>query len=520
MDREQLLRRFFEVVAFSLRHPHYKHTLKKAELYEQLIAGKNLDSLLSKFVRRETEILFKQRVELTNHIVTTVTDNLLDVFYKVPRSNSARRVLTYTGDGADEKKKNLEKIMDGFWGKESWDDYLSTRYIQLKELDPNAFVVFEWDTFDPNKEFISPRPFEVYSKMAIDYRKDNNELEYLIVQQDHTYMPFELPGQAESKAFVNPTDKIQKGNKYTLYTKKQTFQLIEVDDKEVNADLGTNVATDDGQLFKANSKQYVKLGQKFYEFREYKAHNLGYVNAVHVGHKGDPATHGRTYVNSLHRVEPLLLKTIKVNSEFDLVATLLALPQLLKYGKACVDENCYEGHYTDGSACKTCNGTGVMPTAMSAQDAIVIKMPNSREEMIPLDQLMTYLHPPVDIIKWQEEYIDKLTEQCKTMLHNSDTFTKTQVAETATGKNLDMQNIYDTLFPFAVAHGKTWTFGTKCIADLADLGQNLVAKLSYGKDFKLKSLDTLIDDLARSANSQNPALQKTHPRRYCANHFP
>jgi len=92
MDEQLILERFFQVIALGLRHRDYKHVVKKRKLYMQLVAGIEIDKLLRQYVKREDGPLFKQRVALTHHIVTTTCKNLTDVFYKVPRSNSGRRI--------------------------------------------------------------------------------------------------------------------------------------------------------------------------------------------------------------------------------------------------------------------------------------------------------------------------------------------------------------------------------------------------------------------------------------------
>lgn len=502
---EELILRMFQVAAFGLRHADYNHTIAKAKLYDQLVGGRDLDSLLKQYVRREDKNLFQQRVKLTQHIVTAVCDNLLDVFYKVPRSNSARRVHTYTGTSTDidNRVEQLEGVLNKFYGAESFEDYMATRFIQLGSLDPNAFVVFEWDDFDGAVERISPRPFEVSSTMAVDYKKTNNTLDYLIVKDSVSYTVIKTPSNPISTELVNPKDLRKTGERYTLYSNNQVVKIEQVDEKSIR---GNTAPIQKGKVFIANGKDYVQIGEKLFRYFVATPHNLGIVNILQPGYLRDPQTNGRTYVNQLHRIEPYLLKTIKVNSEFDLVATLLAFPQLLKYGRPCKADDCYEGICTDGSSCLTCGGSGIEKTAFSAQDSITIKMPNSKEEMIPLDSLMTYISPPVDVIQWQQDYIESITVKCKELLHNTETFTKKEVANTATAKNLDMQNIYDTLYPFSIMYARAVTKGVHIIAKLADLDKDLVFITTFGKDFKMKSLDTLVIDLSVANNIGNQPL--------------
>ena len=514
MDEKELLLRFFMVVAKGLRHKHYKHVVEKRTKYMQLVAGVGLDKLLRQYVRREDKKLFQQRVTLTQHIVTAICKNLLDPFYKVPRSNSGRRILTHTGNDGESKTTDLEKILTEFWGDESWDDYMSTRSVELNAIDPNSFTVFEFKPFDAEKEPVKPYPFEVSCEDAIDFKLKNKILEYLIARNTHSYKATIDNGLNVNTVLQNTKETHKKGYKYTLYGKNKTWQLLQVDEKTVpslavlkegEVVRGTKTIAREGAEISVPAN-YVRLGRLFYEFVEFLPHNCDVVPAFRPGYYRDLQTNGETYVSPLHPAQPYLEKSIKVNSELDLVATLIAFPQMIRYGQKCQDDKCYEGYYDDGKECGTCQGTGVKATAPSAQDAITIKMPDSKEQMIPLNDLVKYLSPEVDIVKWQEDYIDKLTFNAKRIMFNSDIFDRKQIADTATGKFLDMQNVYDTLHPFAVKFSKTWKKGVQVMAKLADREEGLVASYSFGKDFKLKSLDTLIVDLKNVNGIGNPTL--------------
>lgn len=521
MEKDALKSRLLEVAKFDLKHKHYAHTVKKRQRYLQLVAGIGIDKLLRRFVKRESAEMFEQRVRLTQHIVTSVCHNLFAPMYKIPRSNSARRTLTYDKDSKGEQIKELEGILKKFNGDASFDEYLATDAIDEGKVDPNGFKVIEWDDFDNEKELIQPRPFKVTSEMAVDYVEKNRTLEYLIVRQNHNYISKNLKEEklleVNKEKIVNTRTLYSKGARYTIYGKNQTLTLTQVHPYTLGLAEGTttrdkdtffNVATVNTEG-KTEVRTYIRLKEKYFQYVEIDPHNCGVVPAVRNGWIKDLATSGETYVNMLHAVEPYLLKTIKVNSELDLVAALLAFPQLIRYNTACPDPKCYSGEYENGMTCGTCGGTGLKKTAPSAQDSIELPLPDSKEEMIPLSDIAKYLSPDVDIVKWQDEYIDKLTEKCKQLLYNSDTFSPKQTAKTATGTNLDMQNVYDTLYPFSVHYSKSWKFGVKLIAKLADRDKGLVVNHTFGKDFKLKTLDTLIQDLERvSKIGSTPALKR------------
>ena len=215
MTKEELLIRFFEVAARNERHAFYDLTIARSKKYRQYVAGDNMDELLQQFVRREDKEMFKQRVALTKHITKSICKNLMDVFFKVPRSNTARRILSHQ----DEKKAGeINEILRKFWGPESFDDYLATRYIELNHIDPNAFVVIEFDEFDNEQEIVQPYPFEVFSQNAVDYKYQNRILQYLIVKGSNTLKSQLNPVGNES--LLNPKkEKKIKGEVFTLYTR-------------------------------------------------------------------------------------------------------------------------------------------------------------------------------------------------------------------------------------------------------------------------------------------------------------
>lgn len=508
MDEDKILIRLFSVVAKKLRHKRYKHTVDKHKEYMALVAGVGLDDMLKQYVRREDEILFKQRVRLTQHIVTAVAENLLDPFAKVPRSNSGRRLLTYEND-KEEKLKDLEKILFNFWGDEqSWDDYMATRFLELNSIDPNSFVCFEFGDFDNNRELIKPYPYEVSSTMAVDYKKVNNVLEYLIAKDSHTY---KVKKDLATNALLNsvlPNDAdYKKGEKFTLYTKNATFQLKQVHEKEENG--LENIVEGKPTKLGEEGREFVKLGGAYYTLHRFTPHNLGVVPLIEIGYKRDLATHGETFVAPYHAAIPFLMKTIKTNSELDLVATLLAFPQQIRRGQPCPDDSCLNGTYDDGSTCNTCGGHGTVVTAApTAQDAIIVPTAESKEQLIPLSEYIDYNNPPVDIVEWQDSYIDKLTIRAKKFMYSDGIYSKSRTVKTATEVDIDMDNVYDKLYPYAIKFGKSWRAGVIIMAKLADREKGLIANYTFGKDFKQKTLNTLIGDLVVAKDTGSPSLVK------------
>jgi hypothetical protein len=122
-------------------------------------------------------------------------------------------------------------------------------------------------------------------------------------------------------------------------------------------------------------------------------------------------------------------------------------------------------------------------------------MPKAKDDMLDLTNIVNYIYPPVDLIRFQDTYIEKLTYLVKESVFNTELFSKQQVSETATGKNISLQHVYDALYPVAVIYSKSWEFFVHSIAKITDLDKDLIAFYHFSKDFKLKSLSDLYIDL-------------------------
>ena len=235
---------------------------------------------------------------------------------------------------------------------------------------------------------------------------------------------------------------------------------------------------------------------------------MEYVPAFRVGWKRDPATKGRTYLTPWHAALPYLEKIVKSNSELDLTMALHCFPQKVIAVEKCDDPDCFGGvvKLQDGQkgVCKKCEGSGVR-FHRSAQDIITVPLPKTGDDLLSLDNMIRYISPPIDLPKFQDEYIDKLTKKCISTVYNSDIFTRSEIAETATAKTIDLDNVYDTLFPMAVKFSALYKFGVKSIAKLIDREEGLVVVHSFSKDFRFKSKDDYIAERAAAVAAEVPA---------------
>lgn len=488
MTRDEALQILKDVVRDNKRHKNYERTVYVADKCYRLTTGEGLEKDLQRFQPRESDEMFEQRLRITKHIVPTVVKNLIDVQYKVPRSNSITRVVKYDKDNESKRTKEFEAILDKFWGTDSFDDYMEIRVTELNNIDPNAFMIVEFKDFDPDKQHLAPYPFEAKSKMAVMYEYDNNVLQYLVIQQENEY---------------THGKETKKGTKTTIYTTNQAFILEQMWDQAIYAYLTKD------EWYKFAGVWYIRFEDNMYKLLEPEPYNLEVVPAERVGYKRDLTTDGETYVSPYWDTVPLLEKTIKANSELDLAMCLHAFPQKIITGMRCDNEQCLGGYITiqdektgkvTKNMCPKCQGVGMLPHT-SAQDVVIVHLPEAKDEQLSLDNIVRYIYPPIDLLNFQNEYIEKLTWKTKQVMFNSDIFTREEVAETATGKNIDLQNVYDTLWPFACRYAQLWEFYVDVISSLTDMDEDLIYSFNFDKDFKMKTTTELYGDLKMASES-------------------
>ncbi|MFA6358879.1 MAG: hypothetical protein WCY09_09515, partial [Candidatus Omnitrophota bacterium] len=466
------------------RHQDYTKVVENASLYRKLLTGENMDTLMHQFNMRESKELFDQRVAITQHITKTVSQNVKDVYHKIPRSNSVQRFVGYEDNDIERQKKLNDKLRT-FWGKSSLDDFMNTRWIDLNFLDPNAFIVLEWGLFDNRTELAKPYPYEVYSENAIMYEYKENVLQYLVSLNKKSKWVLTRDGVWESKVY----------DVFTMYGINETIQFVQIiDDAE---------AKEAKKAYSRNNKDLVIdlyfrpsiYSETFYRIVLITPHNLGFVPADRVGVISDMSTDGRTFISPMDKGVPILMKMVKANSEFDLTMALHTFPQKIQYMGRCSQSDCRNGHLIgDDSPCPKCHGTG-FDIITSAQEAITLAMPKDPNDMFDLAQMIHYHYPPAELVKFQKDYIDALTYQVKESIFNTEIFSRQQVAETATGKNISLQNVYDALYPIAIGYSTDWEFFVHSIAKIIELDKGLIAFYKFSKDFKLKSLTDLYLDL-------------------------
>lgn len=452
------------------RHKNYDRTVDLAEKYAALITGDNMEKILQRFVKREEVEEFKQRLELTQAICVPVCEKIQKPFNKLLRTQGLTRIV--------ESESDINEQIENFWGEQSLDEYIEEVFVDLSFTDPNAFIVIEFKNIDGEIEVY---PVAYPSHMIFNYLEVNNSVKWLQVQGKCTYME---------------SDKAREGDKYIFYSNKYQVILSQISKNEYLS-LSKEMETGAG----------VEIDKKYYKV-EIVEPNLNQTQFIRVGYQRDRSTGLKTFINPFHSAIPRLDKLMKNVSELDLTTSLHAFPQKYQYVETCTYRHeehgvCRDGKYSNGATCSNCKGTGqVIHT--SASDVITMKLPDldntEAKDVFPLDKLVHYSSPDVNVVKFQDEYVDKLERQCLDDIFLSNALERTTTTKTATEINTDMESVYDVLYKFGKKISRVWMKSVRLIAEINNFKLDQLA-YAFPKDLKMKTKSMLLDDLKRAKDA-------------------
>lgn len=468
-----------KTISKNITHADYERVKTLAKDYQMYMTGKGIKEKLKQFKPREDDILFDQRCALTIPVTPAVYSSLMRPFNKVART---KPIVDKVTAKTKTSNKNVSEVMDRikeFFGTETaetgLDYFLKNRFGELTFWDPNAWIVVEFDPFDPTKEKAKPRPFEVSCEKAVNFSIKNNTTEFLIVKD------------TISKPDHKDNDKVHKLEHWTIYTDNDAIVFVEIyQDEPIEENVDTK-----------------KIGEKVYTIT-IGNHKAGKVPAVRVGYKRDTETEGRTFVSPLHDANCHMEKLIKQGSEYDLSTCLHVFPQKLvrlTAGMAKAGKRLPDGAKQPNSA----------PVHTTSQDVIEVEIPESKDDYIPLDDFVYYVPLPIELLKLQKEWIDDLEIKCNQAVFNSTVMVKKTnsgdgggdtPAATATEKDQDMDSVYDTIFPYSEKLASAWTQFVMFIAIFTDNDKKVSWFRRYPSNFKMKTKDMLYSEM-RTANEAN-----------------
>lgn len=506
---EDAAKKAAKLVATKEKHQDYDRVVKLSrQYYRPMITGVGLDNLMRQFNRREDIKAFEQRKAITQHITPSVTNTLASPARKIAAVKPVVDRADF-GTEQDAETKKLKSAMSTFYEGKNIDHYLGSRPVELSMADPNSFVLLTFDSFDNRYEEPITYPVEVLCEDAWNFEYHNGILQWLLVHKEIEYIELEIkPPHGPKAAAHDPTEKtkVLKGDAFFLYTEDHhiVFTRIRKEFKPIG-DLMVIVDDNLKPVTEFNSVQYAAVDKYFFRVSneelymvEFFNQKSGVVPAFRCGYIKDQETDGRTCVNLWHPSLPWLLKSIKSVSEMDLTASLHAFPRLIQYQRACMgkpSKPCSGGKDSLGNTCGACGGTGV-ENIVSSQDHITLRMPKVKDDMIPLADIAHYVQLPEGIIKWMDEYVDKLIARSMSSTYNSDVFTKARLADTATKEVIDLQSVYDALQPLAMWFSACRVLIVKVLAAYTvgreQAMKKLIVEHKFPRNFKFETTGIIV----------------------------
>lgn len=464
-------------------HRDYARVTSLAKEYYDIFSGAGIDAHLRNIVKRESEELFKQRKALYHSTIPSTVNKMLVYFNKVARSN--RVFSTVTHSNAKAQSEILDRIVN-FWQGESesgLDAYLRQQWLHLCTYDPNAYIAVEIADFNPQLEKTYPFPYIFSSDQVRNFQYLNGKLDWLIAA-----VPCDILTDTKGSKRNN-------GLKWYMYLDNQAIVLTEID--KLKRIVPENLS---GEIIEIRDRNNNVHSVYVLQVFDTKAQSVPLIRA---GYKLDPVTKNRTAVSILHPALAYFHKELKTGSEFDLTMSLHVFPQKIQFGVPCPGEeesgSCHNGQGINGGICKRCSGSGVIPIHTSSQDILEVKMPANGEDLPDLNKFLVYKHPPIDLIKFQNEFLENLTQKAIRAVFNIEDLS--QSIKTATEIEYSEDNVQDTLFECAQMYSTVWKFIVRKIAIYTDNSEGVEIYHQFAKDLKLKSISQLMVEAKNAKDS-------------------
>jgi len=496
VDKAKLIESLFDTVTNDKSHKNYKRTVTLAEFYHQINTGENQSELVVKYKPNETDQQKKQRIRIPNSRTPYLVNKLISQVSEVENVDNIVDNLYFEGQKENpeqlKKLKRLNERLDHFHGKDSLKRYLFETIKHFSFHDPNAFLVLEYDKFSEDP-YPWPYPLEVHSKQAYNFEYKHGILQWLITRHEKQVV-------TELKNSDNAEDKKRTGYKWTIYAAEYSFVLEEI---------GILTADDGYEVREITLKD--ENEPRRYQYAEFNTKNK-YCPAIRIGYKADATTGRETRVAFHHPAEQLFKKLINEVAEDDLAMALHGFLQKFVYAPNCdyVDNStgsaniCINGKMSiDNSKCPQCEGTGML-VHKTVQDVVIMKMPQEREEVIPLNQLVHYVSIPTDLIKLRKEEIKVHEKEVSLAIFNANVFDRSEIAMTATEKRLNLRGVYNVLGEYGENFVRIYKHFVWLAANHVKAEDGLIVQYGFPKDMKMETIEELIANRGSAVNAGSP----------------
>ena len=117
-----------------------------ADKYYKYKSGDKIEEELKKIEKAVSEEEFEQIKRIYRSIIPPVVSSTQWPFQKAIKTKPTVRMIDFAGN--ENKKSELEVFIKKYWGDKSLEKYLEYAFIDYNYVDPNAFLITEFDEFD------------------------------------------------------------------------------------------------------------------------------------------------------------------------------------------------------------------------------------------------------------------------------------------------------------------------------------------------------------------------------------
>ena len=488
---DELLERAFKVAVDHYKHQDYKRTVEVAKWCKQMNTGDDQREILIKYRPKESEKQKDQRVRVYNSRTQEVSNKVRALYNEVHRSDDIIDNIKYEGANSEESKNRvgeLSEFVDKFDGLRSARSYLTRRNKYNTFLDPNAWIVVEFEGDGDDRSIF---PFEISSAQAHDFHVERGITQYVTA--------------CIERSFETKDGNSIKNQKYTLYAAEINIDIIEEPENKSNL-----IGWKDPEGYTLVSKKNKADVTKQFWYKIYETEN-SHCPGTRFGFIDDIETNCRTFISPLHLAEKTFQRLIWRTSTLDISHACHGFYKLMMYTERCNHREVVNGKsytcdngYIGGSKCKSCKGTG-KKMHLSDQDVVMYLIENRGDKITPLSDMIHYATIPTDLIKEQKEEVDAAFSDCLSTIFNENIFDKSILANTATGIHYNWRSVNNRLMDYADHDADMYRFIIRTIAMIQNQDDGLQVEYGYPSDFKLESVQELLDERSTAVGSNAPA---------------
>lgn len=474
------------IISNDIRHQDYERTVKVAKWARAIVTGKGQDDMVTRFRKRESEELKKQRIEQYSPLTPVPSGQVMSIYGKVRRTDGIKEVISHP---VSETEAEVKRVISRFFANGHLSEYLYDKSLYYNFIDPNAFLIVEKEmTFDREGVVtnVNSYPFEVRSDQVVNYEYKNGLLQWLMIDQKRT--------EVVNGVNVTLSD-------YYFYTAGITLHYQEYSEDQAAPEL--------------EGYERVTLGDTDTRFFVWRLYETGTTEtpAIRFGVYLDPQTDGRTCITPLHFAEYVYQDLIEDKSLFDLTKKLHTFPQKYFYAPICEYERdgltrcdsgfCYDHKQEKHIECPSCHGTG-LAYHTTEQQGIGLAMPQNKEEFVSLSELAHYVQLPDWLPRWYTEQLNELCNRIMTAIFSDELQKSDNMTETATAHLLNLDKIYDRLEPFSTGISAMYEKAVRVTGQYLGVNQ-LEVSHKFPTDYGMENERQLFEKLRLAIDSNAPA---------------